>query len=286
MVDYLDELVAEINHSVTSISTLDFKAPGIFQNAIKRSNYDVNDLLERLVKDVDDERQAPLFTIDKVHKIPTRKDGKKGILDYLTERDDNLKRNRHIGLPEQLPVIHIPNDYYEKLENERNTKNRRLTRNDILLDVDAVTSSMSTASPTAINILNKKFKNNRIVTQLLSALKNGTVISDIGNGNRRKTMFVDDFPTEAIFEVLQEILTIWPSDAYEQDYMNLFSKYKDLIGEIETLQDEIRVQDGQLTAQRRSETEVSSGLSNVAQRLIAKEKRDIAKLESQINDLT
>ncbi|EDO18133.1 hypothetical protein Kpol_1031p37 [Vanderwaltozyma polyspora DSM 70294] len=279
MSDSLDQLIKDIDGSVQSIVSLDFKPPGIFHNAISHSNHDFSDLLEKLIKDVDNEKEAPLYKLDQVNKIPTRKDGKKGVLDYLTERNLGLKRNRHLGLPEEQPIIHIANDYYNKLENERSNKRSKLSRNSILLDVDAVASSVITgASSAALDILSWKFKDDKNSTQLLSALKNGTVITD-NETNRRRTMFVEDFPPESMLNVLQEISKTWPSDSYQQEYEKFLNSYNEIQSKMDAVRKEIRLQEDQLDAQAISE---SNSSSNIVRRLIEKEQKDIRNLQQQI----
>lgn len=279
----LNQLIDEINSSVGSIATLDFKPPGIFHNAITRSDHEFSDLLEKLIKDVDAEKEAPLFKVDEQIKIPTRKDGKHGILDYLTDRDLNMKRNRHIGLPDEKPIIHICDDFYSTLQNARLMKKRKLTRNSILLDVDAVTSSVMTgASSAALNTLSQKFQDHKNITQLIYALKNGTVITD-NNSNRRKTMFVEDFPTASILKLLEGIATTWPSDGYQQEYQKQLKDYTDIHTKMEVLRDEVKLQEDQLATRTRTESTNSS--SNIVGKLIEKEKRDIAGLEKEIAEL-
>lgn len=286
MSETLDLCLEEINRSIDSISTLYFKPPGIFHNAVvhNKEGHGYSTIITKLIRDCNPKEELSLFKVDKQKGIPTRKDGKEGVLDYLTERDVNLKRNRRVGLPDEKPIIHVPKEFYLKQHDQALAIKRRKTNN-LYFDVDTGATSLREDS-NVFELLASKFEDEQI-TNLLYALENGSVIvhgqeEDEITGSpkqeRRKTMFVEDFPTEAILKVLNEIANQWPLSEYKEGCSQYLENFKNLNSEIETLKKEVQLQENQLHKQ----LQMNPSASQVVTRLIEKEQKDIAQLEQEI----
>lgn len=269
MPESLDYCLDQLTQCASSISTLYFKPPGIFHNAIvNNGNTSHADLITRLIRDGDPKEELSLYIIDK-EGFPRRKDGKRGVFDYLTEREGNLKRNRRIGLVDEKPIIHVSRDYYLQ-QHEQDTK-RRKTNRDLIFEDPKNEGGV-------FDVLLRKFVSDEQVKMLLYALQNGSVITDDGSESigRRKTMFVEDFPIDLILDVLKELVTQWPLGEYQAKYAQLLSTYHEIDSEIQQLKSQIEEQEVQLQSKQPSST---------VAKLIEKEKREIEKLQIELLEL-
>lgn len=277
MSETLDLCIEEINRSIDSISTLYFKPPGIFHNAVVHHDErggGYSSIITKLIRDCNPKEELSLFKMDKQKRIHTRKDGKRGILDYLVERDAHLRRNRHVGIPDEKPIIQVPKEFYLKQHDEALAKKRKLVKG-YAFDME---SSAGSYGSNVYDLLRSKFKDEQAVS-LIYALQNGSVImGDEDERSRRKTMFVEDFATGAILQVLQEISSQWPLAEYKGAYAQYLADYNNLDSEMKLLRDEIRLQEDQL----QTLVKASSSSSHVVARMIEKEKRDIEALEQEL----
>lgn len=275
MSETLDLCIEEINRSIESISTLYFKPPGIFHNAVvhDQQGRGYSSIITKLIRDCNPKEELSLFKMDKQERIHTRKDGKRGNLDYLVERDAHLRRNRHIGIPDEKPIIQVPKEFYLKQHDEALAKKRKLVKG-YNFDME---SGVNSSGSNVYDLLLSKFKDEEVVS-LIHALQNGSVLMGSEDGeSRRKTMFVEDFPTEAILQVLHEVSTQWPLAEYKQAYSQHLNDYSNINSEIELLRGEIQLQEEQLHLHK-----VNSSSSHVVARLIEKERRDIDALEKEL----
>ncbi|SCW00199.1 LAFE_0B11628g1_1 [Lachancea fermentati] len=269
MSDSLDFSLEQISQSSNSISTLYFKPPGIFHNAIvhePRTSY--ADVITKIIRDGDPQDEVSLYKIDS-SGLPKRKDGRKGVFDYLTELEINLKRNRRLGIQDENTIIQVPKEFYLK-QHAQEAKKRKKNTGYILED---------TQTGGVFDVLLKKFESDPRSQQLLKALQNGSVITNEHGDDatsRRKTMFVEDFPVEQILKVLNEVVTEWPVGEYQKRYAELLKNYNEINSEIQQLRSQIEVQEAQLHG--------NQGASSVV-KLIEKEQREIEKLEHQIRQV-
>lgn len=277
MSETLDLCIEEISRSIDSISTLYFKPPGIFHNAVVQHDEQgggYSSIITKLIRDCDPKEELSLFKMDKQKHIHTRKDDKKGILDFLVERDAQLRRNRHVGIPDEKPIIQVPKEFYLKQHDEVLAKKRKLAKG-YSFDVD---SNAGSSGSNVYALLLSKFKDQEVVS-LIHALQNGSVLMGEDNEpDRRKTMFVEDFPTEAILQVLREISSQWPLAEYKEAYSQYFNDYNNLNSEVELLKEELKLQEDQLETLAKA----NSSSSHVVTRLIEKERRDIESLEKEL----
>lgn len=298
--------LAEINGSLDSISSLYFKPPGIFHNAMIRisdesqASNTLNDKIKDLIKGCDPKEETTLFQMDQRSKALRRKDGRQALFEYLDQRDQSQKRNRRLGYPEEVPVIHVPNEFYIKEHNEemlvdaQRSKKMKTMRGSLLTDNNDTTNSNNNSNTLLAELSNKnvglmatlarKFKGNEDVEHLLMALQNGSVILDEvpgnSNNNRRKTLFVEDFSTKTILDLLDEVLNMCPTDDYKKGSIQFHEVAKELDEEMESLQTEIEHQNEEL-ANRSKQTSANSTSSGV-QKLIEKERQKIDMLENQL----
>lgn len=278
----VDLCIEEINRSIDSLSTLYFKPPGIFHNAVVHpdQNEGYSSIITKLIRDCNPKEELSLFKMDKQKQVHTRKDGKRGILDYLIERDTHLKRGRRLGLPDQKPIVHVPKEFYLKQHDQVLAKKRKAVKG-FSFEVDS-TVDADKYNPNIYGMLLSKF-NDQDVLSLIRALQNGSVTVDAQEDiSRRKTLFVEDFPIEAMLQVLFEISNQWPLAEYKQAYSRSLNDYKDISTEIDTLKDEVRTQEDQLQALAKS----TPSSSHVVTRLIEKERRDIEALEQELKELS
>lgn len=115
MAESLDRCIDDINRAVDSVSTLYFKPPGIFHNAILQGTSDKASLrkdITRLIKDCNHDEAYLLFKVNPDKQSVSRRDGKQGVFDYVNKRDTNMKRNRRLGKPGEKPIIHVPKEVY------------------------------------------------------------------------------------------------------------------------------------------------------------------------------
>lgn len=277
-----DVCIEEINRSVDSLSTLYFKPPGIFHNAVvhRDESEGYSSIITKLIRDCNPKEELSLFKMDRQKQIHTRKDGKRGILDYLIDRDTQLKRARRLGLPDQRPIIHVPKEFYLKQHDQVLAKKRKAVKG-FSFEVDSGADT-DKYNPNIYGLLLSKFDDEDVVS-LIRALQNGSVTVNARDDiSRRKTMFVEDFPVEAMLQVLLEISNQWPLAEYKQAYSQSLNDYKDISSEIETLRDQIRMQEDELHTLAKS---IPSS-SHVVTRLIEKEKRDIEALELEMKELS
>lgn len=276
-----DLCIEEINRSIDSLSTLYFKPPGIFHNAVVHHDESegYSSIITKLIRDCNPKEELSLFKMDPQKRVHTRKDGRRGILDFLIERDTHLKRARHLGLPDQKPIIHVPKEFYLKQHDQVLAKKRKTVKG-FSFEVDSAADA-DKYNPNIYGLLLSKFDDPDVIS-LIRALQNGSVTVDAKEeSSRRKTMFVEDFPVDAMLQVLYEISNQWPLTEYKQAYSRCLNDYKDISNEIDTLKDEIRTQEDQLQALAKH---IPSS-SHVVTRLIEKEKRDIEALELQLKEI-
>lgn len=286
MSETLDVCLEEITKSIDSINTLYFKPPGIFHNAVVHNGADQNysNIITKLIRDCNPREELSLFSVDPRRKIPRRKDGKEGVLDYLAERDINLKRNRRIGLPEEKPVIHVPKEFYLKQHNQVLAAKRQKT-GALFFDLDTNSVSAAGSDPGIFELLDAKLDDPQI-TKLLYALRNGSVTFEgTQEGTQRSTMFVEDFSTDLLLKVLEEVSNQWPLSEYKETYLKYLTNYQDLEAEIQLIKKELRLQEEQLQAQ----LQFQPSSSHVVGKLIEKEQsevelleRDIARMEQEL----
>ncbi|AQZ17211.1 SPC34 (YKR037C) [Zygosaccharomyces parabailii] len=282
MSETLDVCLEEITKSIDSINTLYFKPPGIFHNAVvhdgKGQSY--SSIITKLIRDCNPREELSLFSVDPNRKIPLRKDGKEGVLDYLFERNMNLKRNRRIGLPDEKPVIHVPKEFYLKQHNQALAAKRQKT-SALFFDMDTSTGAAAGSDPGIFELLDSKL-NDREITRLLYALRNGSVTFDgKEEGDQRSTMFVEDFPTNLLLKVLEEVSKQWPLSEYKEAYLKYLRNYNDLDSEIKLIRRELQLQENQLQAQ----LQLQPSSSHVVGNLIEKEQKEVARLEKLIAEL-
>ncbi|AMD21267.1 HEL013Wp [Eremothecium sinecaudum] len=285
MSESLNYCLDQIKQSADSISTLYFKPPGIFQNALVHStNTSYAEIITRLIRDGDPVDELSLYKVDSEGKL-RRKDGKQGVYDHLSERASVLKRNRLLGMPEETPIAYVPKEFYLKQHDLITKKKQRLNR-DFLFD------DISPEAGGVFEVLLKKFADDNEVKQLLYALQNGSVITEEDSSSRRKTMFVEDFALDLVFRLLQEIVTQWPLNEHRAKYDRLLAVYEDIHGDIEKLRSEIDEQENKLQMQFEEDsldedgdepgrTEPSSSVSD----LIRQELEEIKALEQKIQQL-
>ncbi|CCD23553.1 Spc34p NDAI_0B05200 [Naumovozyma dairenensis CBS 421] len=294
MKESLDSCIREINQATESISTLYFKPPGIFHNAVvhnivNKGSNEYKSNLTKLIRDCNPKEEVSLFKVDKVKKTIKRKDGQEGIFDYLSERNANIKRNRRIGIPGEKPIIHVPKEFYLKQHNRELTDKKRRTTNNLLFNMDNKSSKVGSVDSGSLEILLNKFKNNKQILNLLYALQNGSVMVENDSimpnqfvADKRKTMFVEDFSPELILEVLDEIAKQWPLAEYRESYNELQERYLDLKAKIDVARKEADLQEEQLDIQSKSSSMASS---NAVTKLIEKERNNIMTLEEKIRKL-
>lgn len=265
----LDDCLDQIVQSSESISTLYFKPPGIFHNAIVPDpNTSYADIITRIIRDGDPQEEVSLYKVSK-EGLPKRKDDKMGVFDFLTEHEGNLKRNRRVGSPEQSPVIHVPKEFYLKQHEQEAKLSQR--HDNYTLD--------GFKTDGLFQVLLKKFENDAQVRDLLHALQNGTVFTGEGDENienRRRTLFVEDFPVELIFKVIHEIVTNWPVSEHQKTYSDLLQRYKEMDSEIRQLRAQAKEQESTLNARQ-----MSSGVSKIIQ----KERQEVQKLQQTLESL-
>lgn len=268
MSESLDYCLQQIKKSTESISTLYFKPPGIFQNAVVPGKDKVySDLIVELIRDGDFIEEVSLYNTDE-HGNLRRKDGKLGIYDHLLEREALLKRNRALGIPDPRPITYIPQEFYLD-QNDHAIKKKEKTARDFLFD------GSNSDDLSIFDVLLKKFSKDEQIKQFLYALQNGSVITG-EDLSRRKTMFVEDFPIDIILKVFQEIIGQWPLTEYKEKFEKLTSVYEELQSEISELRHEIDNQETNF------QLEISPKKSSI-QKLIQNEEEEIQQLEQQLS---
>lgn len=246
----MNSCLEEINGCLDSITSLYFKPPGIFHNAMIRISKDgkethtLNDKIKNLIKGCDPKEETTLFQLDPVTKSLRRKDGRQALFDYLDKRNLNMKRNRRLGHKDEKPVIHVPNEFYIREHDEELLRDSQRTKRFKAAghgnDVDSNnTNNTTTALITELfnddvglmATMRKKFKENDEIKNLLMALQKGSVILDekegISTNNRRRTLFVEDFSTESILKLLDAVLEMFPTEEYKkaaEQYHDVFQE--------------------------------------------------------------
>ncbi|AET41384.1 Spc34p Ecym_8089 [Eremothecium cymbalariae DBVPG len=283
MSESLQYCLDQIKQSADSISTLYFKPPGIFQNALVHSSTtSYADIITRLIRDGDPIDELSLFSVESEGKI-RRKDGKVGVYDHLTERAASLKRNRLLGLPEETPIVRVPKEFYLR-QHDLVTKKKEKHNRDFNFD------EYSQESGGMFDVLLKTFTADTEAKNLLYALQNGSVITDEGLSSRRKTMFVEDFAADLVLRLLHEIVTQWPLNEYRAKYNRLLSMYQDIHEDIQKLRAQVDAQESRLQSQEaitdaEDDYEASSEPSSGVALLIQQELDEIKTLEREIGQL-
>ncbi|KAI8382885.1 uncharacterized protein GWK60_L12001 [Nakaseomyces glabratus] len=303
MGESMNSCLEEINGCLDSITSLYFKPPGIFHNAMIRISKDgkethtLNDKIKNLIKGCDTKEETTLFQLDPVTKSLRRKDGRQALFDYLDKRDLNMKRNRRLGHKDEKPVIHVPNEFYIREHDEELLRDSQRTKRFKAAghgnDVDSNnTNNTTTALITELfnddvglmATMRKKFKDNDEIKNLLMALQKGSVILDekegISTNNRRRTLFVEDFSTESILKLLDAVLEMFPTEEYKKAAEQYHDVFQELNEESEKLLAEIQLQKDEIEG--RLKIESSKDSTTGVQKLIEKERQKIAELESQL----
>ncbi|CAG98748.1 Spc34p [Kluyveromyces lactis] len=264
----LDYCLDQISKSAESISTLYFKPPGIFRNAIVPGNSKVySDLIVKLIRDGDSIEEMSLYSTDNDGNMK-RKDGKVGIYDHLLEREATLKRNRALCLPDPRPITYIPKGFYLSQNDHVIRKKQKPAR-------DFIFEGSNSDELGIYDVLLKKFSKDEQIKQFLHALRNGSVITG-EDVSRRKTLFVEDFPISIILSVFREIIDQWPLTEYKEKFEKLMQIYNGLQADINELQKKVEIQE--LDFQHEALPEKTSISS-----LIDKEEKEIQKLEKQLD---
>ncbi|CAI1553582.1 hypothetical protein SEUBUCD646_0K02550 [Saccharomyces eubayanus] len=293
MAESLDRCIDDINRAVDSVSTLYFKPPGIFHNAILQGTSDKASLrkdITRLIKDCNHDEAYLLFKVNPDKQSVSRRDGKQGVFDYVNKRDTNMKRNRRLGKPGEKPIIHVPKEVYlNKDRLDLNNKRRKtgatggVGLNNFMFDTDLIGSSLiSNSSSGTFKALSAVFKDDSQIQRLLYALENGSVLmEEESNNQRRKTIFVEDFPTDLILKVMAEVTDLWPLTEFKQEYDQLSHNYEQLSSKLGFIKKEVLLQDDRL----RTMSQYHPSSSHDVARIIRKEKDEIRRLEMEIADL-
>lgn len=288
----LNSCLNEIIDAAEALSNQKFKHPGIFHNAIVHHMITKrNKNFVKLMRDVNEKEELSLFKVDPKDGILKRRDGKEGIFDFLSERDAKVNRNRRIGIQEPKPIIQIPSDFYLEQHTKELSNNRKRKSNSLMFDVTNGTSTIiSNATTGAFKLLYSKFESEPEIIKLLNALQNGSVFiedeSEDGSDNskkRRKTMFVEDFSTKYILDVVHEINNLWSLAEFEDEFVELQNEYEELMQKIDQIKSDINKQDLLIKNRYASEEEQSS--SNSVIKMIERTKDEIADLEEQIKKL-
>ncbi|GAX70779.1 essential subunit of the Dam1 complex [Saccharomyces cerevisiae] len=264
MGESLDRCIDDINRAVDSMSTLYFKPPGIFHNAILQgasNKASIRKDITRLIKDCNHDEAYLLFKVNPEKQSVSRRDGKEGVFDYVIKRDTDMKRNRRLGRPGEKPIIHVPKEVY--LNKDRS-------------------SVISNSSSGTFKALSAVFKDDPQIQRLLYALENGSVLmEEESNNQRRKTIFVEDFPTDLILKVMAEVTDLWPLTEFKQDYDQLYHNYEQLSSKLRFIKKEVLLQDDRL----KTMSQYHPSSSHDVAKIIRKEKDEIRRLEMEIANL-
>lgn len=270
MSESLDYCLELLTKSAESISTLYFKPPGIFQNAIVPCNSkSYSDLIVKLIRDGDSIEEVSLYNSTNDGNLK-RKDGKVGIYDHLLEREASLKRNRTSVLPDSGPITYIPKEFYLN-QNDHVIRKKQKTARDFIFD------GTHSDEIGIYDVLLKKFHKNIQIEQFLYVLQNGSVITG-EDVSRRKTLFVEDFPVSIILTVFQEIIDQWPLAEYKERFEKLMSVYNELQSDISELKDKVKQQESEF------QHDPLPGRDSVSS-LIEKEESEIKRLEEELEIL-
>ncbi|QHS74626.1 Spc34p [Saccharomyces paradoxus] len=293
MAESLDGCIDDINRAVDSMSTLYFKPPGIFHNAILQgasNKANIRKDITRLIKDCNHDEAYLLFKVNPEKQSVSRRDGKEGVFDYVNKRDTDMKRNRRLGKPGEKPIIHVPKEVYlNKDRLDLNNKRRRTATtsggglNSFIFDTDLIGSSViSNSSSGTFKALSAVFKDDPQIQRLLYALENGSVLmEEESNNQRRKTIFVEDFPTDLILKVMAEVTDLWPLTEFKQDYDQLYHNYEQLSSKLRFIKKEVLLQDDRL----KTMSQYHPSSSHDVAKIIRKEKDEIRRLEMELTNL-
>ncbi|SMN19305.1 similar to Saccharomyces cerevisiae YKR037C SPC34 Essential subunit of the Dam1 complex (aka DASH complex) [Maudiozyma saulgeensis] len=284
----LNSCLQEITESLGSISNRNFKHPGIFHNAVVGSMLSQGGKKEfvKLLRDGEPNEELSLFQVDSQKRSIMRRDKKRGVYDYIVEREAKIKRNRRMGIPDPKPIIQIPKDFYlSQHEKVINSNTNRNGRNSFIFQ--NTTGNLGSTN-NAFGALHNKFKNDKMTAKLLEALQNGSVLAeedDSENINhaaikRRKTMFVEDFPIDLIIKVLDEINNMWSLSEFKEEFNTLKRSASELSMKIKDVQDQLEIQEDEISNMD-SYTTPSASIS----KLIEVNRQEIADLEKEIKDL-
>ncbi|CCH62588.1 hypothetical protein TBLA_0H03070 [Henningerozyma blattae CBS 6284] len=302
MEESLDLCLQELQSSSESLNNIHFKPPGIFHNALTRllsPNTTKQEAIPftKVIRDRDPEEEDNLFSYNKKRRIPARTDGEKGILDYLRDREITFKGNP----TENIPLVHVPNEIYLRQNDARWRKENKLSHSWLYQPNDSQHSQTNfttqgsigmTKSHTDRGVLERlftKYSNDTQMIQLLKALQSGSItvgttdnISPSKN-NRRKTMFVEDFQTESLFLVLEEVTSQFPSEENRVKYQTLWEEYSTLTQQVTSLKEDIEYQTYRLN-NTNTNNHASSPPSKSVADMIAKEEREIERLQTELNE--
>ncbi|KAL6940203.1 hypothetical protein ACO0QE_004099 [Hanseniaspora vineae] len=242
----LEQCLDKLDKHNKSISTLYFKPPGIFHNAVTTINDD-SENITNLIRDVHNEEETELYSVDEHQTV--RKDGQRiGIMDYLSTMNPNARTTAD---PANNPVITVPMEYYLK-QNElmlesANKNNRNKRRRTGTAALDEIFFSRLDENAFVFDILLKKFSNDAQMKSLIMALRDGSVLDEgsfassgaKGAGHRRRTLFVEDFPSECIFKIFQEIVTNWPLNEYSTKFNSLLDRFNLVSDQANQLKEQI-----------------------------------------------
>ncbi|KAL6938000.1 hypothetical protein ACO0RG_004527 [Hanseniaspora osmophila] len=282
----LQQCLDKLDKHNKSIATLYFKPPGIYNNAVSTINDDAENITS-LIRDVHTEEETELYSVDEHQTV--RKDGQRiGIMDYLsTLNSDSQTTGDMANMTSQgsKPVITVPMEYYLK-QNElmlesANRSNRNKRRRTGTAALDEIFFSRLDENAFVFDILLKKFSNDSQMRSLIMALRDGSVldegaIASVGGegansgDHRRRTLFVEDFPSDCIFKIFQEIVTNWPLNEYNTKFNSLLERFNLISDQVNELKEHISMHE-------------EDGVS--IEQLIDKEEAEIEILKLQLQQM-
>lgn len=278
MVESLNQCLQELKESAESIDSLHFKPPGIFHNSLVYLTPPNNDTpndentpsvpFVRIIRDLSPTEETSLFKFDEKLRIPVRKDGEKGILDYLKNREANLRRSKNQRIDDDSPIIHVPRDIYLRAHNKTLPSNKR-SANAYQHNNNSKQNDMFESS--LLYDLYDKYKDNEQLVNLLKALQSGSVNLDGNRNERRKTLFVEDFDIKLLLFVLKELINEIPVDENFAKYDALLEEYLQLSTQIEQLEQDI-------------ESQKQPSNINSIEDLIENERREIEKIKQELEN--
>ena len=249
----LNTLLEDINKAADGLSTQYFKPPGIFHNAIvKHLTTDSVMDFTKILRDTKD-RESSMFRVDK--GVVKRKDGKEGILDYLSERDLRQRKNRNFRILEPVPVIQIPKNFYleqQRLELSNSIEIESLRK---LFNPDASSTTRSQYSQ-----LLSRFSDDENAKRLLISLFQGSVIIE------------DNTPMETVINILNEINNLWPGSKSNLTQQEMAKQYLKLQEMKVKLEKQIQEQDAKII----------ENSANDIQQLIQEKHKELEELERLI----
>ncbi|CCK69253.1 Spc34p KNAG_0C01400 [Huiozyma naganishii CBS 8797] len=217
----LEQCLGDINQSIASLRSQNFKPPGIFHNSLVHHmvSRDLGDFA-KILRDTKDQ-EAVMFKLDG-KGVLRRKDGKEGVFDFLAERETKMRKIAPQHERSAKPLIQIPRKFnLEQQKKELADSSKWDGYSSSLISLE--TSSLFTQ-------LLQRFADDAEAQKILKSLRTGGFI-------------IEDVSPASLITILREVNKLRPVAENIKEVSAIEEEYFQLESSLEQLREEVKLQE-------------------------------------------